>query len=233
MKSSMAHKPRLFTYTIPFDDGSAPNPFNGMCSLAICKPGIRRTAQPGDWVAGIGSKNAPSGNLGDRLVYAMRVDEVLSMSDYDHFALSRWPHRIPNMRSMALQDRLGDCVYDFSSGAAVQRPGVHGPGNIETDLGGKNVLISYHFYYFGHIAVPLPTNLLGIRHPNQGHRSNSNESYFPLFLKWIKSLAYMPGQHGFPDYIDTESTRTSGCTSFSLCSVGKWREIDDKNDPDC
>jgi hypothetical protein len=26
---------RLFTYTIPIDDGAAPNPFRGMCSLAI------------------------------------------------------------------------------------------------------------------------------------------------------------------------------------------------------
>lgn len=51
--------PRLFTYTIPVDDGAAPNPFHGMCSLAICKPGIRRVAQPNDWVAGLGSKNAP------------------------------------------------------------------------------------------------------------------------------------------------------------------------------
>ena len=69
---------RLFTYTIPIDDGAAPNPFAGMCSLAICKPGIRRTAQVGDWVAGLGSKNAPSGDLSGRLVYAMRVERVLS-----------------------------------------------------------------------------------------------------------------------------------------------------------
>jgi Nucleotide modification associated domain 2 len=69
--------PRLFSYTIPIDDGSAPNPFRGMCSLAICKPGIRRVAKRDDWVAGLGSKNAPRGDLRDRLVYAMRVQEVL------------------------------------------------------------------------------------------------------------------------------------------------------------
>ena len=37
--------PQLFTYTIPIDDGAAPNPFRGMCSLAICKPRIRREAK--------------------------------------------------------------------------------------------------------------------------------------------------------------------------------------------
>lgn len=68
--------PRLFTYTIPVDDGAAPNPFNGMCSLAICKPGIRRVAKPDDWIAGLGSKKAPSGDLSGRLVYAMRVEEL-------------------------------------------------------------------------------------------------------------------------------------------------------------
>jgi hypothetical protein len=35
---------QLFTYTIPYDDGAAPNPFHGICTLAICKPSIRRVA---------------------------------------------------------------------------------------------------------------------------------------------------------------------------------------------
>ncbi len=52
---------RLFSYTIPID-GAAPNPFHGMCSLAICKPAIRRTASSGDWIVGLGPRNAPSGN---------------------------------------------------------------------------------------------------------------------------------------------------------------------------
>lgn len=59
--------PRLFTYTIPIDDGAAPNPFRGMCSLAICKPGIRRVAKTGDWVAGLGSRMLPAATLADIL----------------------------------------------------------------------------------------------------------------------------------------------------------------------
>ena len=50
--TSMNPTPRLFSYTIPIDDGAAPNPFHGMCTLAICKPGIRRVAKKGDWIAG-------------------------------------------------------------------------------------------------------------------------------------------------------------------------------------
>src|SRR6266498_3405408 len=118
---------RLFTYILRHDDGAAPNPFRGMCSLAICKPGIRRVAKPDDWVAGLGSKNAPSGDLSGRLVYAMRVEKVLSLKDYDQQAISNWPHRIPNVRSADLSERLGDCIYDYSNGNAIPRPSVHGP----------------------------------------------------------------------------------------------------------
>jgi hypothetical protein len=81
--------PRLFTYIIPVDDGAAPNPFRGMCTLAICKPGIRRVAVKDDWVAGVGSGNAPSGDLRGRLVYAMRVEEVVSLEEYDRLAPTR------------------------------------------------------------------------------------------------------------------------------------------------
>src|SRR5690349_15972934 len=135
MKSTV---PRLFTYTIRIDDGAAPNPFRGMCSLAICKPDIRRAAHKGDWVAGLGSKNAPGGDLSGRLVYAMRVEEVVSLEEYDRRASAEWPHRIPNTGSADLSERLGDCIYDYCSGRPVQRAGVHGQINFDTDLDGKN-----------------------------------------------------------------------------------------------
>src|SRR5215472_13945165 len=193
---------RLFTYTIPIDDGAAPNPFRGMCSLAICKPGIRRVAQPGDWVAGLGSKGAPRGDLSGRLVYAMRVEEVLSLRDYDRYASSRWPHRIPNVRSADLSERLGDCIYDFSQGSPVQRPSVHGPANKDVDLRGENALISTHFYYFGSRAIQLPEELLPICHQTQGHRSTSNDPYVDRFVGWVRELKLPPGQlYGWRDFM--------------------------------
>jgi len=33
---------RLYLYTMTYDSGFAPNPFHGICTLACCKPGIRR-----------------------------------------------------------------------------------------------------------------------------------------------------------------------------------------------
>lgn len=219
--------PRLYTYTIPVDDGAAPNPFNGMCSLAICKPGIRRTAQKDDWVVGLGSKNAPSGDLSGKVVYAMRVQDVLSLEAYDKAAAAKWPHRIPDISSFALQDRLGDCIYDFSSGAPVQRPGVHGARNFDTDIAGANVLLSWDFYYFGSRAEALPPHLLGICHQQQGHRSTSNQDYLDDFVAWIRGVRAAPGQlYGWPDFVVdwSENAACGGCVP---------REVDDINDPAC
>jgi hypothetical protein len=191
---------RLFSYTIPFDDGAAPNPFHGFCTLAICKPSIRRVAARGDWVAGLGSINAPSRNLAGSLVYAMRVEEVITLAEYDRQAPIRWPAKIPNVLSPDLADRLGDCIYDYSAGNRPrQRLGVHNEGNIDVDLSGENVLIGRHFFYFGRDAIPLPNHLRPIIHQGQGHKSDANDAYAEDFVAWIQDFGLAPGQHGWPD----------------------------------
>lgn len=203
---------RLFSYILRYDDGAAPNPFNNMCSLAICKPKIRSVASIGDWVVGLGSK--PSGKSG-YLIYAMYVERVLPMKDYDQQAIACWRHRIPDTKSYALQDHLGDCIYDYStiiSNRPKQRSSVHGngkdidSGTVDIDLGGKNVLLSFNkFYYFGNQAIKLPPQLEGINphvnNQNQGHRSNSNNDYFKDFEKWIANQK--SGQNGWPDHYNS------------------------------
>lgn len=44
---------RVFTYVLDHDTGFAPNPFHGWCTLAGCKPVIRRTARIDDWIVGM------------------------------------------------------------------------------------------------------------------------------------------------------------------------------------
>ncbi len=218
---------RLFTYTIPIDDGAAPNPFHGMCSLAICKPGIRRVAKPNDWVAGLGSKNAPSGDLSYHLVYAMRVQKVLSLKKYDLWSNLIWPYRIPDIRSADPIKRLGDCIYDFSNVSIKQRLSVHDQSNMKTDLNGENALISYDFYYFGNRAIPLPPYLQDICHHNQGHRSDANNPFVDKFVSWLRSSKYKPGQmYGWPDYFINFDNESS-------CNGCQIRKTDGENDIAC
>jgi hypothetical protein len=220
---------RLFSYTIPVDDGAAPNPFRGMCTLAICKPTIRRAAKKGDWVAGLGSKRAPGGrDLSGHLVYAMLVDDVITLEQYDQLAEKNWPHRVPIPTSRDLADRLGDCIYDFRRGEPpIQRLGVHGPDNIKADLSGVNVLIAYDFYYFGSSAIPLPQDLLPICHQGRGHKSNANAPHLARFVHWLRGLGLGGGQlYGWPDWIiDWSSSRIAcGCAP---------RAEERANDPVC
>ena len=192
--------PRLFSYTILRDDGAAPNPFRGLCTLAICKPQIRRKAAVGDWVVGLGSKRAPSGNLAGRMVCAMRVDQVLTLRDYDRLAPTHWPHRVPNPQSAIMSDRLGDCIYDFSGGAPVQRAGLHAAQHVATDLSGENVLVSRHYFYFGQNAVPLPPRLRELVHQTQAHKVTVNAPLVEPFLRWLYGLGLEPNHlYGWPD----------------------------------
>ena len=95
----------MFSYVVRYDFGFAPNPFHGVCTLATCKPQIRRAAAVGDWVVGTGS--APN-RLTGRLVYSMRVSEAMSYDDYwndPRFLVKR-----PNLRGSLIQ-AFGDNIY--------------------------------------------------------------------------------------------------------------------------
>src|SRR5438552_3615065 len=98
----------LFSYRIPVDDGAAPNPFWGVCSLAICKPRIRKNAKLHDWVVGTGSKNSPIGDISTSVVWAMRVTRRVTMRDYDRICRTELPGKIPDWDSVDFQRRVGD-----------------------------------------------------------------------------------------------------------------------------
>jgi hypothetical protein len=135
------------------------------------------------------------------MVYAMRVDQIVSLRDYDRLAPNYWPSRIPKLSSQIATHRLGDCIYDFSGGAPVQRPGVHGPKNIRTDLSGQNALISRHYFYFGSNALALPNRLLGIIHQTQSHKVHANTPLVQPFIDWLYAFGLEPNHlYGWPDY---------------------------------
>src|SRR5579871_6946909 len=95
----------VFMYVVDRDFGFAPNPFHGMCTLATCKPRIRKHAQIGDWVIGMGGRRL---KLMGRCVFAMKVTQALSFNEYweDHSFLDKRPVRNGSRAMM-----VGDNIY--------------------------------------------------------------------------------------------------------------------------
>jgi hypothetical protein len=176
----------LYTYCLRYDDGAAPNPYWGVCTLAICKPAIRRKASVGDWVVGLGSTRSPCGDISSKVVYAMHVTQVLTMEEYDTYCQKHLPKKIPDWRSVDFRKKMGDCIYHYGKGRPLLRPSVHSKGNRRTDLSGRDVLLSDHFYYFGDKPVGLPDDLLRLVHSTQGHKSRANDRYAQRFVQWIE-----------------------------------------------
>lgn len=174
--------PRLYTYCIPFDDGAAPNPFWELCTLNICKPAIRRTAKKGDWVVATGSKRF---GFEGKVVYAMEVTEIMTMQEYQTYCKTQLQEKIPNWESSLYIERVGDCIYDFTSTPPTVAASVHDQRHMARDLGGKKTLLSNHFYYFGEEPRELPESLLKIVNQRQAHRSTANQPYFDEFVEWI------------------------------------------------
>jgi len=199
---------KLYSYCLRVDDGAAPNPFWGLCTLVICKPVIRRKAEIGDWVVGLGSANSPVGNISNSVVYAMKVTGKMTLAEYDAFCISHYPNKIPQWGTA--KDRklwFGDCIYDYSvDEPPEQRRGVHRAENKETDLRGRYALLSERFFYFGNKPCPLPLELHPIIHPTQGHKSDANQPHVADFVHWIEGLKLEPNiLHGLPQTGTIES----------------------------
>jgi hypothetical protein len=214
---------RLYSYCIPADDGAAPNPFWGTCTLVICKPAIRRVAQIGDWVIGTGSRRSPVGDISDCLVYAMRVTQKMTMREYDDFARTKLPRKIPEWNHRDPRRRLGDAIYDFSASPPRIRLSVHGEGNRRRDLSGRYALLSNYFFYFGDRPVKLPTGLRSLTRAIRGHRSQANDIVLETFLGWLGARALEPNVlYGspqlqlFPEAVDCSRPRNRASKTKKL-----------------
>lgn len=165
--------------------------FGALALFVICKPIVRRKAQIGDWVVGTGSKNSPIGNIGGKVVYAMKVTEKMTMQDYDSYTKRILPKKIPKIRSRDWRSKLGDSIYDFyASSPPKLRESVHTEENKARDLRGEYALLSKEFFYFGDKPQVLPNILKPIVKEGQGHKGPSNADYVDDFLKWLYGLGY-------------------------------------------
>jgi hypothetical protein len=181
----------LFSYVLRYDFGAAPNPFGGICTLVICKPRVRRAAQIGDWIVGLGSANTPLGDLSSNVIYAMRVSRVMTMAEYDQYCQKELSIKLPQWNGTECERRVDDCIYDFADPTnPILRTSVHDEGNRATDLGGISALLSDHYYYFGDKAPVLPNELRVIMHRHPGHKSHANDPYRQQFIEWVESQGH-------------------------------------------
>lgn len=207
----------LYSYVLRFDDGAAPNPFWNICSLAICKPKIRKQAKVGDWVVGTGSANSKispnrTRDFAGKLVYAMKVSKTMSFQRYDSFCKEELTNKIPSWYSRDWRMRLGDCIYEYLGGKLPRvRKGVHTERNRKKDLSGTRVLLSNNFYYFGSEPVVIPDNLRTIVQPGQGHKKTDNTVILMRLEEWLSQFEankiYSEPQASYLFKINREKTK--------------------------
>lgn len=169
----------VYSYAVARDYGFAPNPFYGYCTLATCKPIIRRVARVGDIVLGTGARQL--GKEG-QLIYAMRISEAMSFDEY--WADDRFQPKKPNL-SGSVKKRYGDNIYHQVGDIWMQSNSHHSlhdgspnPLNIDVDTGTNRVLISNCYSYFGRIAPPLPDKFRNYHGINVCHK-RGHKSRFP------------------------------------------------------
>ena len=174
--------PTLYSYVVVFDGGFAPNPFWGYCTLACCKPKIRKKARRGDWVVGLTPKTQ-----GNRLVYAMRITENPLTFDC-YFKDGRFRNKKPRATRSNPKLNCSDNIYEpVGHNRYRQLSSIHSgeAGSKKRDLSGKYVLVSDDFYYFGVKAKPLPGKLRTLI-VGRGHKCNFPRRVIQTFERFIR-----------------------------------------------
>jgi hypothetical protein len=196
---------------------------------------IRRTANVGDWIVGVGSKNVRGKNFSGKMVYEMKITEIMSFAEYDEFCCEVLPKKIPDIDSRSYKQKVGDCQYDYSNGKkAVQREGVHLPKNRAKDLRGKNALLSNHFYYFGSNAEKLPARFLILARQGQGHQSNKNEEIKDEFIKWFEKKFERNKLYGEPQIkLRFVRDEQANLCAIERCDQSEKDEAFYKKNPNC
>jgi hypothetical protein len=188
---------RLHSYVVARDYGFAPNPFFGVCTLATCKPGIRKSAAIEDWVIGTGSKTLKRHK---NIVYAMRVTGAMTFDEY--WADPRFQRKKVNLRGSKKQ-AFGDNIYwrEPNDGHWHQANSHHSfhdgspnPKNIKADTGSNRILISDDFVYWGGFGPEIPAKFLnnGPKHEDvcagRGHKNRFSQKLVEELVSWIRSL---------------------------------------------
>jgi hypothetical protein len=182
---------RVYIYVVDRDFGFAPNPFHGYCSLATCKPGIRRHAGVGDWVIGIGGARL---NATGKCIFAMQISEKLTFNEY--WSNPTYYDKKP-VRNGSQKMLVGDNIYCYDTAAKrwLQADSHHSHAdgsvnvhNLAVDTKTDQILLSHYFFYFGKEAPVIPSHILN----SLGYKNGRNYRVFdearsvPL-IEWLRS----------------------------------------------
>jgi hypothetical protein len=175
---------KICSYVIKRDTGFAPNPFWGYCSLAICTPNHQRARLfPGDWIVG----NSPVSD-GQRLVYAMQIDDVLDFDAY--FRDPRFKKKKPNPQG-TFEEQVGDNFYYREGTEWKKLPSAfhYDKSSRDKDLGkdcrGRPVFVGQHYYYFGDKRIPFPNAFKEIVWGRRGIKYTEGR-LAAGFVRWLR-----------------------------------------------
>lgn len=126
-----------YFYRMTTDNGGAPCVKDGVWSLAICKPRIRRSANNGDVVIGFAGNSIDAKN---GAIHVARIEKRLPSGEY---------YLDPDYEGRP------DRIYEWLANGwrHIANSAYHGAGDLEHDIGAHGergfVLISREFRYFG------------------------------------------------------------------------------------
>ena len=180
--------PSVFIYVVDRDFGFAPNPFHGYCTLATCKPDIRKNAEIGDWVIGMGGSRLKATG---QCVFAM---EITAKINFDEYWINPTYNEKRPVRNGSRKMMVGDNIYHRDEVQEWRQADSHHSNpdgtvnlyNLNRDTKVDCVLLSNRFLYFGKAAPRVPEGILdkiGYKNP-RSYRRFDYQRVRPL-LNWL------------------------------------------------
>lgn len=149
------------TYVVTYNTGLAPNPFHDVCTLALCTPNHKRSRlKKDDWIIGLAGaeikKQCAEQDKIDRhrIVYAMKIDDVLTLGDY----YNQYPQKRAKRNGTPIE-RMGDAIYKKVDDNLIHTKDSdeHDWAEVhKQDIYGNRVFIGHEFWHFGNQCQKLP-----------------------------------------------------------------------------
>lgn len=152
---------------------------------------IRKSGSVGDLIVATGSANLQAA---DRLVYWMRVSEIIAFDDF--WSDPRFARKKPNMNG-SMMHRYGDNIYYTGADGTFQQidsfhseeDGSLSAANRERDTGTtEKVMLATDFAYFGKTAPLIPENVRLLIKKGPGHKCRFSDEQIAGIEAWLATL---------------------------------------------